>query len=179
MNRTTWILTIIGIIAITSFALVATIISVVVVFIPLVIISYFFCLRFFSSQPPDPEKLLPLYLLALGIQFIHFTEEYLTGFVTKLPQLFGQDPYSIDSWVVFNMVAYAVFILGAIAIYQKRRAYLIIPVFFVIAGVFMNSIAHILLTVYVGGYFPGLLTALIYSVLIPLFVRQFKSAIQD
>ncbi len=112
-----------------------------------------------------------MYLLLLGIQFLHFTEEYLADFVTEIPRLLGQEPYSLDIWISFNMIAYFIFILGAIALYKQTTELYIIPLFFILVGVLMNAIVHIATAIYVGGYFPGLYTAIIYAIIAPVFVR--------
>jgi hypothetical protein len=103
---------------------------------------------------------------------IHFAEEYLTGFTTALPALIGAEPYPINYWLTFNMVAYFIFILGGIVLFQKMKGLMIIPIFFILAGVVLNGIGHLLLSLYVGGYFPGLYTALIYLVLGPMLMKK-------
>ena len=142
-------------------------------FIPGVIISYLVWLTRFKNYDPDPYQLLPLYLFALAIQLIHFGEEYLTGFTAKLPEILGQEIYPTDYWIMFNLIAYSVFILGGIAILNRIRFLLIIPIFFVLVGVIFNAIAHIGLAIYVGAYFPGLYSAIAYAILTPFIVKKF------
>ena len=96
----------IGIFWVVSFTLTS-----VIIFIPGVIVTYLFYLSTYYKKTAGPERILPLYLLALGIQFIHFTEEYLTDFTVALPNLLGQNQYPIDYWLTFNMIAYSIFIL--------------------------------------------------------------------
>ncbi len=145
---------------------------IVIVFVPGVVLAFVVYLFTFYKHPPEPGKLLPLYLLALGIQFLHFAEEYVTGFTVELPKLLGQEEYSKEVLVIFNMVAYFVFALGGIALYKKSREWMIIPIFFILVGVVFNSIAHILTTVYVGGYFPGLYTAIVYLFIAPILLKR-------
>ena len=145
--------------------------STVIIFVPVLILSFIFYLRTFHHRMPAPTRILPVYLLCLGIQMIHFAEEYCTGFVTKVPALFSQDPYPLDYWVVFNMVAYAIFILGGIIIFKRLKSWMIIPIFFILFAVILNAIAHIFISIYVGGYFPGLFTALIYAMIGPYFMK--------
>lgn len=161
---------VIGIIAIITFILVSLTLSAVLIFIPAVGISYIIYLSRFYKTIPAPHKTVPLYLLLLGIQFLHFTEEYLTGFNEKLPALLGETPYPMEYWITFNMIAYFVFTLGGIILYKQIKELLIIPIFFILTGVILNSIAHLLLSIYVGGYFPGLITAFIYMLIAPLFL---------
>ena len=39
----------------------------------------------------DPAAVLLVYLFALAVQCLHFTEEYVTGFQHQFPELFGDD----------------------------------------------------------------------------------------
>ncbi len=172
MNKALFIPGIIGLAAIVIFLLVASRISAVVVFIPGVIVTYFLYLKTFYKKVPNPENILPLYLLALGIQFLHFTEEYLTDFTVAVPRLLGQEPYSVDYWLTFNMVAYFIFILGGIVLFKQVKTLMIIPLFFILVGVLLNSIGHVLISIYVGGYFPGLFTALIYLLIGPILLSR-------
>lgn len=158
--------------AIVIFILVSSTLTTVWAFVPGIIIAYIVYLNTFYQKTPGPERILPLYLLLLGIQFIHFTEEYLTDFNIELPRLLGLEEYPKDYWFTFNMIAYFLFILGGIAIFEKKRAFMIIPLFFIIVGVLLNSIAHILASIYVGGYFSGLYTALIYVVIGPILMKR-------
>lgn len=143
-----------------------------IVFIPGVIVSYLFYLKTTYKKAPEPDRILPLYLLALGVQLLHFTEEYLTGFTVVLPELLGQEQYPIDDWFVFNMVAYFVFIIGGIILFKKIKELMIIPIFFIIVGVLLNSIGHIFISLYVGAYFSGLYTALIFTVIGPILIKR-------
>ena len=90
MNKPLLIPLIIGIIAIAIFLIVSSTLTIAFIFIPAVIITYIIYLNTFYKKTPDPDRILPLYLLSLGIQFIHFTEEYLTDFTIEIPRLFGQ-----------------------------------------------------------------------------------------
>lgn len=170
INTPLFVPLVIGIIAIITFILVSLTLTSVLIFIPTVGISYIIYLYRFYNSIPAPNKTLPLYLLLVAIQFLHFTEEYLTGFNVKLPALLGQAPYPMEYWIIFNMIAYFVFIMGGIILYKQIKELLIIPIFFILTAVIINSIAHLLLSIYVGGYFPGLITAIIYLCITPLFL---------
>lgn len=163
---------IIAIVAIGIFWIVSFTLNSVIVFIPGVIATYFLYLFTCYKKTPGPDRILPLYLLALGIQFIHFTEEYLTDFTIEVPKLFGGETYPMDYWIIFNMVAYFVFIIGGIILFKRIKELMIIPLFFILVGVLLNSIGHILISLYVGGYFSGLYTALIYIVIGPILLKR-------
>jgi len=148
----------------------------VILFIPGIILSFILYLVYLKHRSPDPDRVVPLYLLALGIQFLHFAEEYTTGFTTELPKLIGQEAYPIGYWLVFNMVAYFVFAIGGIILFKRINSLLIIPIFFILVGVMLNAVGHIILSLYTGGYFPGLYTALLYTVIGPILLRQLFNA---
>ena len=173
MKRLIYIPLFICLLAIAIFVWVGLIISSVWLFVPATLLTLFVYLNGFYKRMPDPGRILPLYLLALSIQMLHFAEEYLTGFVVELPKLLNQEPYPEDFWLVFNMAAYAFFILGGIILFKQIRELAVIPLFFILVGVFLNPLAHIGLALYSGDYFPGLYTALAYLLLIPSIIQTF------
>jgi len=158
-------------ISILVFFKVATNLSSVLLFIPGILVTYIVYLNTFYKHTPKPDRILPLYLLLLGVQFLHFAEEYLTGFHIEVPKLMGQEAYSLDYWTTFNMVAYFIFTLGGIIIFKRLKEYMIVPLFFIIVGVILNSIGHILISMCMGGYFPGLYTSFVYLVVGPIIIK--------
>ena len=124
-----------------------------------------------GSMGLDSAKLLPLYLIALSVQFLHFLEEYHGRLYEKLPLLFDFPPIDRDAFINFNLVAYSIFILGALAIYLKKKVFMLIPLFFILFGTLANAVLHCLLALWQGSYFPGLYTAFIYLILGPMMVR--------
>jgi len=124
----------------------------------------------------DGTDVLPVYLLAIVVQCLHFTEEYLTGFQHQFPRLFGDD-WSDARFVAFNMLWLATFVLAALGVYRRiPLAYLIVFFLALIGGV-GNGISHLLLSATYRRYFPGLITApfcllLGFTVLTRLFGRH-------
>ena len=142
------------------------------IFIAGILITLLFFYARINPRPcPEPTKLLPLYLIALAVQFLHFLEEYHTKFYEKLPLLFDLPPLDRDAFITFNMVAYSIFILGALAIYFRKMEFMLIPLFFILVGTVANAVFHTLLALWQGAYFPGLFTALIYFILGPMMMR--------
>lgn len=164
----------ISIVAIVLFISTAQTMTVVWVFVPGMIVTFLVYLRTYRVKMPEPAAILPLYLVALAIQFLHFTEEYLTDFTTEMPALLNEPPYPVEFWLTFNMIAYAIFILGGISLFSKNKSYSIIPLFFLLIGVILNSVAHFLISIFTGGYFPGLFTAIIYLFLIPKIMKVIR-----
>jgi len=144
--------------------------SLIVTFVPGVLVALIFYFLTVYHKMPEPKKILPLYLLGLGVQFLHFAEEFVTGFNYKFPGLFNSPEYPLNTFVVFNMFSYFMFALGAIMIYKKIRPPMIIPLFFVAYGIVGNAIAHAIFCFVEGGYFPGIYTSLIYWLLGPALV---------
>jgi hypothetical protein len=172
MNKYIVMPLVIVIVSIAIFIFVSLTLSSVIVFIPGIILTYIVYLITFYKNTPNPQRILPLYLLLLGIQFLHFTEEYLTDFIVEVPKLLGQEAYPLDYWLVFNMMAYFVFIIGGIILFKQIKELMIIPLFFILVGVLLNSIGHILISIYVGEYFSGLYTALIYIIIGPVLMKR-------
>ncbi len=172
MNKYLLIPLMIGILMIIIFISVAQTLTSVWIFIPGVILTFVVYLKTYYKRIPDPLKVLPLYLLLMGIQCLHFAEEYVTDFHVELPNLLGQEPYPLDYWLTFNMTAYFFFIIGGIAIYKKKKEYMILPLFFIVIGVLLNGLGHVLLSIYSGGYFPGLYSALLYVLLGPILIKR-------
>lgn len=158
-------------VAIGSFIYTAQTMTVVWVFVPGVMVTFFVYLKTYRIKMPEASKVFPLYLLALALQFLHFTEEYLRGFTTEMPALLGEAPYPVEYWLTFNMIAYAIFILGGISLFKRNQLFSVVPLFFLLIGVILNSVAHILISIFTGGYFPGLFTAILYLFLVPRVIR--------
>lgn len=93
-----------------------------------------------------------------GIQAVHFAEELTTGFHERFPALFGLPPMLLSVFVGFNLAWLA---LWSISVAWIRTAHPV-PLFaawFLGIAACANGIAHPLLAVASGGYFPGLVTA--------------------
>ena len=104
------------------------------------------------------RSLTATYSLALGIFLIHAGEEFLTGFQRRLPALVGG--YWTDTqFLVFNAAWFAAFVLAAWGLRRHRPLAVLIVLFFALGGGVGNGIAHLLLVVVQGGYFPGAWTA--------------------
>jgi Protein of unknown function with HXXEE motif len=118
------------------------------------------------------ERLNELYLLGIACQLLHFAEEYLTRFDERFPVLFGGEPYPRDIFVMFNLLSYAVFIVGWLGLKRGIQPLFIPALFFVTYGMIGNAIMHVVFCIMVGGYFPGIYTSLLYWLLGPLTLRE-------
>jgi hypothetical protein len=106
----------------------------------------------------DPAAVLPLYLLAIAVQCLHFTEEFLTGFQRQFPMLNGYE-WSDAQFVTFNMAWLAVFVLAGLGVYRRMQLAYLVVLFLALAGGVGNGVGHLLLSVTQRRYFPGAGTA--------------------
>ncbi len=113
--------------------------------------------RTFRHGLPPAKHLLPLYLSALAWQLLHFFEEFATGLQRELPALVGLEAWTDLRFLALNLCHYALFLLAAIALVLGFRPLTWFASFFVVVTL-LNGVAHPLLALVVGGYFPGLWT---------------------
>jgi hypothetical protein len=106
----------------------------------------------------DPIRVLPIYLLAIAVQCLHFTEEFVTGFQHQFPELFGGD-WSDARFVTFNMLWMAAFLLAGLGVYRRVRSAYLIVLFLALIGGVGNGASHLVLSAIHRRYFPGLITA--------------------
>jgi len=106
---------------------------------------------------------MPL-LIGLAAQCMHFMEEFVTRFQDRFPTLLGLRAWSLNFFVVFNLIWLSIWILSAIGMRRGYRLALF-PVWFFAIGAIANGIAHPMLAVVGQGYFPGLITSPVVGVL--------------
>jgi hypothetical protein len=109
----------------------------------------------------DPRRVLPAYILALGVQVGHLVEEYVAGFYRAFPPLFGAPPWSGASFLVFNVSWLLMFALGAYGLHRRWGFAVVIALFLGIGAGVLNGVGHVALALAAGGYFPGLYTGVL------------------
>jgi hypothetical protein len=77
----------------------------------------------------------------------------------------------VQFFVSFNLFWLAIWILSASAFAARRRA-AFFPLWFLAIGCTANGIAHPLLSMRTGGYFPGLVTSLAVGVIGVVLLRR-------
>ena len=157
------------------FAIMSSGLSLIVTFVPGVAAAWlvFAVIYLRGIALRTTEKLVPLFFIALVIQFLHFAEEFNTGFASQFPVLYGGDPYSAGFFVAFNMVSYAVFTLSALLVFYRGAGFLLMPVlFYVMYGAIGNAITHTWWVANAGQYFPGFYTAQLYWIAGPLLLYR-------
>lgn len=96
--------------------------------------------------------------LAVVAQGAHFGEEAATGLHQQLPALLGQSAMPFSIFFLFNVTWLAIWAVSIPGLSSGRSVALFAAWFLAIAGLF-NGIAHPLLALVSGGYFPGLFTS--------------------
>lgn len=147
--------------------------SLIATFVPGLIFAWslFAYLYFKKIDLPNFNIFVPIYLLTLGWQFFHFSEEFITNFQELFPIAYGGQAYTKNTFVAFNMSAYFVFIAAPVLVYFKRQKFLFLPIlFFSVYGTMGNAISHTWWRVYFGEYFPGFYTSQLYWVLAPILL---------
>jgi hypothetical protein len=142
-------------------------------FVPAMIVALVCYFKTGYRTMPKPERVLPVYLLALAIQFLHFTEEYVYGFHFRVSEIMeGMPPFNVNTFVAFNMIAYSLFLLSGLAMYKGLKFPMIVVWFFTIAATLGNAVLHPILALKVGGYFPGLFTSFAYLIIGPILFKR-------
>ena len=93
--------------------------------------------------------------LAVGIQTVHFIEEAATGFHERLGAFFGLPGLPFDGFVAFNLAWLGIWIASIPGVRSARTVAFFAAWFLAIAGM-VNGVAHPLLALASGSYFPGL-----------------------
>ena len=156
--------------------------SLIVTFVPGLVFAWlvFLWLYFRRIELPSSDRFLPVFFGALAIQFLHFAEEYVTGFRVAFPTLYGGTPYANDLFVIFNMTSYSIFAVGALAAIYTPLRFLLVPVlFFIVYGAIGNAVSHTWWVFDSKDYFPGFFTAQAYWLAGPwALYRLLGSAVQ-
>jgi hypothetical protein len=167
--------TVIALVMATAFTLLSSGLSLIVTFVPGIVATWLTYLWLYVNKRhlPNGAAFFPVFFVALAVQFIHFAEEFVTGFRNSFPLLYGGTPYSADLFVTFNMASYFIFTVTCILVFTKSFRFLLIPsMFFIIYGAIGNAIAHTWWSLYLRAYFPGLVTAQIYWVVGPILLYK-------
>lgn len=124
-------------------------------------------------RPIRSRAVVAAYLTAVAFQIVHLAEEWNQDFPHEFTDLVGSDrTWELDSFLaVFVFGAGALWVLaGAGALYGSRLASYFVWFYALGAGL-INAIAHFVLPLFEGGYFPGLITAPGHLILSILLVR--------
>ncbi|MGH8194270.1 MAG: HXXEE domain-containing protein [Woeseiaceae bacterium] len=93
--------------------------------------------------------------LTLCAQSLHLAEEYVYQFNLRFPALLGLTMWPETFFVAFNCAWLAVWAIAILSIAKLPRA-VTFPLWFLAIASAVNGIAHPLMAIAAGGYFPGL-----------------------
>jgi len=96
--------------------------------------------------------------LATAVQAVHFTEEAATDFPERLAALLGLPAMPMSFFLTFNLVWLVIWVMSVPGIRSASSLAYFAAWFLAIAGM-ANAIAHPLLAIAAGAYFPGLVTS--------------------
>ncbi len=96
--------------------------------------------------------------VALVMQSVHFAEEAGTGFPERLAALLGLPAMPFSFFISFNLIWIGIWIVSVPGLRSARTGAFFASWFLAVAAMF-NAIAHPLLAVAAGGYFPGLVSS--------------------
>lgn len=116
--------------------------------------------------------------IATAIQCAHFVEEWVTGFHVRFPALLGLDPMPLSFFVPFNLAWIAIWIVSIPFLRIGRKAAFFAAWFLACAGV-LNGVAHPLLALASGGYFPGLVTSPLIGIAGVILWRRLQTATSE
>jgi hypothetical protein len=114
------------------------------------------------TSPPEagPQRLAAARALAVsvGVQGVHFAEEAATGFHERFGELFGLPGMPFAFFLAFNLLWLAIWVASVPGLRSGRALAFFAAWFLAIAGM-LNGIAHPLLGIAAGGYFPGVVSS--------------------
>src|SRR5207247_3475361 len=124
------------------------------------IVAFFVWLLTTYRHPVDGRRILPLFVLAVGMQFVHMTEEFVAGFPEHFSALTGAS-LTPDKFVLVALLgggmAYA--FAGFGIVHRHPVANYVLWFFLIGPAGLVNSIAHVSFPFMTGTpYFPGLIT---------------------
>ncbi len=99
-----------------------------------------------------------LVLVAVAFHVLHAVEEYATGFPEKYPELLGLSPLPPGLFWIANGGLVLLWGWCALGIARGVRI-AFLPVWFFVLAQLANAVAHPILAIVAGGYFPGLATS--------------------
>ena len=117
-----------------------------------------------SPMPAVRRRCLVLLALAVAGQCTHFAEELLTGFHTRFPVALGLIPWTSTFFIAVNVCWLAIWGLSAFGL-QRGLVAALAPAWFLALALLLNGVAHPLLAVREGAYFPGLYSSPLVFVL--------------
>ena len=131
-----------------------------------------------SHDPGLRRRFLRILGAAIAGQGMHFAEELATGFHSRFPVLLGLSPWTSAFFVWFNVGWIVLWVLAGFGLRRGLVAALA-PVWFLALALFLNGIAHPLMALREGAYFPGLYSSPLVGMLGFLLLRGLRELTHD
>ena len=113
-----------------------------------------------SPVNADSERIAAstVFGIAIAVQGAHFAEEWRTDFHVQFPALMELDPMPLSVFVSFNLAWLAIWVVSMPSLRSGSRPAFFAAWFLAIAAM-LNGVAHPMMALASGGYFPGLITS--------------------
>jgi hypothetical protein len=122
------------------------------------VLAYFAWLFTTFKTPADPQAILPLYLLVVGTELIHMSEEAIADFPGRFGRLFDTD---ISFFAPLVLLAGGIWVIAGVGLIYKNPVANFFVWFVAIGPGIINGIAHVTFPFLAGTlYFPGLITVI-------------------
>ncbi len=128
-------------------------------------------------NPVESRGVISLFLIAVAIQLIHMGEEVFARFPDNFTDLVNAtNQYTEREFLavsVFGMTSLLIFA----AVAMSRKIPIITPIanyfawFYALGLGLTNAIAHFVMPILAGGYFPGLITAPVHLIMSVILIR--------
>jgi hypothetical protein len=139
------------------------------------IIAYAVWLNTLNHAIGGNTRVTVIYGVAVLVQALHLLEEYLTGFQRQLPSIWDSE-WTDHQFLTFNLVWLTIFAMAGFGVAFGVRLAFLVAWFMAIVGGVGNGLFHITLSVFTGGYFPGLATGTVHLVVGVLLIAALVHA---
>lgn len=134
------------------------------------VLAYFAWIFTTFKTPADPRAILPLYLLTVGTELIHMSEEAIADFPGRLGLLFGND-FSFFAPMVLAFGG--VWVIAGVGLFYQNPVANFFVWFVAIGPGIINGIAHVTFLFLAGTlYFPGIITVIFPFTISVLLIKR-------
>lgn len=127
------------------------------------------------APPSKRHQVVRLVCIGVLLHACHFSEELLNGFHVRFPALLGASPWPTPFFVSLNVTWMLIWILSLFLIKSHFRV-AVFPIWFLAIASAVNGLAHPIMSLVTGGYFPGLWTSPFVGILGVVLLRTLTSA---
>lgn len=119
----------------------------------------------------ESRRFAILAAITIAAQTAHVIEELWAGFFVEFPAVFGLPPFTKGAFVTFNVAWLGIWLIAA---WRVRAGSILAawPLWFLALAGTINAVAHPLLALRAGEYFPGLYTAPVIGLFGVVFMRE-------